>query len=194
MLGSCICIPWFMTRYLVYITSSYFIILCLCITIQLLVLLLYLYPAMIFLFLYFIPCVADPSRSLNPKLFICFHLPYLNTALSVIYFLLTHVYHMTPYMLSLDPLTCHHLVRPSGYVMIDPVNYLFIVMFYCLLYITTLSCYPLNQAWYTWLHDYLVYGNPALFYGTKCHTILGGGHLLNLLGYFLLCPVIPVIW
>jgi len=68
--------------------------------------------------------------------------------------------------------------------MIDPAHCTFIVMFYCLLYITTLSCYPLNQAWYTWLYDYLIYGNPALFYGTKCHveqsaTPHGGGHLLN---------------
>ena len=105
----------------------------------------------------------------------------------IIYFLLTHVYHMTPNTYSLDQLACHHLVRPDCYVMIDPAHSTFIVMFYCLLDITTLSCYPLNQAWYTWLYDYLICGNPALFYGTKCHmeqsaTPHGGGHLLNLWG------------
>ena len=167
MLGSCICIPWFMTRYLVYITSSYFIFLYLCIAMQLLVSFLPLYLGRVILASLLYTCVADPSRSLSPKLFLCFHLPCHNSDLSITCFLLTHVYH----------LTCHHLTRPYCYVMIDPAIYIFIVTFYCLLYITTLSCYLLNQAWYTWLYDYRVYGNPALFYGTKCHTILGGGHL-----------------
>ena len=53
---------------------------------------------------------------------------------------------MTPNTYSLDQLACHHLVRPDCYVMIDPAHSTFIVMFYCLLDITTLSCYPLNQA------------------------------------------------
>jgi len=91
--------------------------------------------------------------------------------LSVTCILLTHVYHLTSSVLLLDQLACHHLVRPDCYVMIDPAHSTFIVMFYCLLDITTLSCYPLNQAWYTWLYDYLNCGNPALFYGTKCHTV-----------------------
>jgi len=66
--------------------------------------------------------------------------------LSVTCILLTHVYHLTSSVLLLDQLACHHLVRPDCYVMIDPAHSTFIVMFYCLLDITTLSCYPLNQA------------------------------------------------
>ena len=67
-----------------------------------------------------------------------------------------------------DHLTHWHatpLVRPYCYIMIDPVNYLFMVMFYGLLYITTLSCYHLNQAWCTWLVI-------VIFTGTlTCYTV-----------------------
>jgi len=102
---------------------SHLILSCLCMPTRLLVLFLYLYLAVLLMFPYSIACVADPSRSLNPKLFPMFPLALLYYSLVSYLLPLTHVYHMTPYMLSLDPLTCHHLVRPSGYVMIDPVNY-----------------------------------------------------------------------
>jgi len=57
------------------------------------------------------------------------------------------------------------LVRPYCYVMNDPAHYTFIIMFYCSLYITTLSCYHLNQAWCTWLVI-------VIFTGTlTCYTV-----------------------
>jgi len=75
--------------------------------------------------------------------------------LSITCLLLTPVYH----------LTCHYLARPYCYDMIDPALDTFSVMFYCLLYITTLSCYHLNQAWCTWLVI-------VIFTGTlTCYTV-----------------------
>ena len=124
-----------------YIISCHFIFPGLCIAMQLLVSFLYLYLAVIFLLPYSIPCVADPSRSLNSSLLLCLHLPYYNSDLSVTCFLLTHVYHLTSSVLSLD-----YLARPYCYVMADPAYYQSIVMFYCLLYITTLSCYLLKPS------------------------------------------------
>jgi len=136
MLRLYVCILYFMTYYLKYITSSYFIFLCLCIAMQLFVSFLYLYLASDILTPYRIPCVADPSRSLNSSLLLCFLLPCHNSDLSVTRFLLTHVYH----------LTCHYFARPYCYVMTDPAYYQSIVMFYCLWYITTSSCYLLKPS------------------------------------------------
>ena len=157
-----------MTYYLMYIISCHFIFPGLCIAMQLLVSFLYLYLAVIFLLPYSIPCVADPSRSLNSSLLLCLHLPYYNSDLSVTCFLLTHVYH----------LTCHNLARPYCYDMTYPDYCQSIVMFYYLWYITTLSCYLLKTK-----HDtpdlviIMFTGILSCFYGTKCHTKHGGGHL-----------------
>ena len=57
--------------------------------------------------------------------------PAIISDLSVSCFLLTHVYHLTSSVLSLD-----YLARPYCYVMADPAYYQSIVMFYCLMYIT----------------------------------------------------------
>jgi len=150
---------------------------CLCMAIAIACFILVVLPCCDIMLPYPIACVADPSRSLNPKLILCFHLPYLNSTLPVIYFLLTHVYRTTPYMWSLDPLTCYHLVRPSSYVMIDPAHYTFTIMFYCLLYITILSYYPLNQAWYTWLMIILFTGTLPCLMELSATPSNGGGHL-----------------
>ena len=131
-------------------------------------------------------------------------LPFVITSdLSVVCSLLTHVYHLTSSVLSSDLLTCYFLARPTCYV------WLF-VYHHC-------HAISLHPAWYTWLCDYHVYGNPVLLlwnkvphhtrWGpplesvgatsrihplrTKCHTILGGGHLLNLLGYSCYVQLFP---
>ena len=114
-----------------------------------------------FLLLYWIPCVADPSRSSNSALSLCFHLSCHNSELSVSCFLLTHVYHLTSNVLSLDHLACHYLAKPYCYNMTDP-DYIDLLLCLVVCNITTSHAITSHPAWHTWLYDYYVYGNPVL--------------------------------
>ena len=62
-----------------------------------------------------IPCLADPSWSLNSGFLLCYHLPchYFRPVSSC--FHLTHVYHLISDVLSSDHLTCYYLARPLLY-------------------------------------------------------------------------------
>ena len=177
---------------------------------------------MICLFLHHIPCVADPSWSLDFESLPCHHLSLLwpvsymlpfNTCISpYIYCVITWL----PDMLLFGKtfLLCHDL----------PGLYQSLAMFGCLLY-HHLSCYHFTPSmihltlWLSRLRKscLVIMELSATPYSvgatsrihslrTKCHmeqsaTPLGGGHLLNLwgpplesVGLLLLWLFIPVIW
>jgi len=98
-----------------------------------------------------IPCVADPSWSLNSRLLLCYHL-------SCYYF---------------RPVSCMlPFVKTSGYAMTYPDYYYSLDMTCCLLHITILLCYHSTPSmiYLTLLLSRLRESCLVTLYGTKCHT------------------------
>ena len=157
----------------------------------------------LFLLLYRIPCLADPSWSLILGYFYVTTCHVITSDLSVTCFYISHVYHLMSDMSSPDYLTCHYLARPFCYAMTCHLLNIIILSCYhltpsmisltlwlsclresCLVILNGTKCHTEQSATsHTW------WGPPLESVGaisrihplrTKCHTILGGGHLLNL--------------